>query len=166
MNLKLKIEKVGIDSIKNYKKNSKMHPEWHIEQIKKSILEFGFNDPIAVDSNLVVIAGHGRLEALKRLNYKEVEVIKIDHLTEIQKKAYIIAHNKINANTGFDLEILKEEIEDLKNENYELDNTFFSEGEIDLIFTENIFSDDSFLDDVEAPEDEKEKLCPHCGGKL
>ena len=81
----MKIEKISIDKIKMYENNAKEHPNWHIEQIKDSIHEFGFNDPIAVDENNVIIEGHGRYLALKELGYKEVEFIRLEHLTEEQK---------------------------------------------------------------------------------
>lgn len=109
----MKIEKISIDKIKMYENNAKEHPSWHIEQIKDSIHEFGFNDPIAVDENNVIIEGHGRYLALKELGYKEVEFIRLEHLTEEQKKAYILAHNKLTMNTGFNEELLMLELEEI-----------------------------------------------------
>ena len=105
------IEKINIENIKPYEKNAKLHPQEQIEQIKKSILEFGNNDPLAIDENNIIIEGHGRYEALKQLGYKELECIRLSHLSEEQKKAYILVHNKLTMNTGFDLEILNEELE-------------------------------------------------------
>ena len=95
----MKIEKVKIKEIKLYENNAKIHPEWQVEQIKNSIIEFGFNDPIAIDENNVIIEGHGRYLALKELDYTEVEIIRLDHLTEEQKVAYAVAHNKLTMNT-------------------------------------------------------------------
>ena len=109
----MKIEKISIEKIKMYENNAKEHPSWHIEQIKDSIHEFGFNDPIAVDENNVIIEGHGRYLALKELGYKEVEFIRLEHLTEEQKKAYILAHNKLTMNTGFNEELLMLELEEI-----------------------------------------------------
>ena len=83
----MKIEKISIDTIKPYENNAKLHPPEQIEQIKKSILEFGNNDPIAIDENGVIIEGHGRYEALKQLGFDEIEIIRLSHLTEQQKKA-------------------------------------------------------------------------------
>ena len=82
----MKIEKVKIEEIKLYENNAKIHPEWQIEQIKNSIIEFGFNDPIAIDENNVIIEGHERYLALKELDYTEVEIIRLDHLTESKQK--------------------------------------------------------------------------------
>lgn len=115
LEVKLKIVKVGIDTIKEYEKNAKLHPKEQIEQIKKSIEEFGNNDPIAVDENNVIIEGHGRIRALKELGYKEVDVIKLTHLTEEQKKAYILTHNKLTMNSDFDIDLLNEELDNIIN---------------------------------------------------
>lgn len=106
----MQIELINIDEIIPYENNAKLHPKEQIEQIKKSILEFGNNDPIAIDKNNVIIEGHGRLLALKELGYKEVEVIKLGHLTEEQRKAYTLIHNKLTMNTDFDIEILESEL--------------------------------------------------------
>ena len=115
----MKIELLAIDKIKMYENNAKLHPREQIEQIKKSILEFGNNDPIAVDENNVIIEGHGRYLALSELGYTDIEVIRLSHLTDEQKKAYILAHNKLTMNSGFDMEILELELEDITNINME-----------------------------------------------
>ena len=82
----MKIEKLKLSEITPYINNAKEHPQEQIDQIKGSIKEFGFNDPIAVDENNVIIEGHGRYIALQQLGAEEVEVIRLDHLSEIQKK--------------------------------------------------------------------------------
>ena len=109
----LKIEKVYIGDIKPYENNSKRHPKKQIEQIKESIKQFGFNDPIAIDENNMIIEGHGRYEALLELGYDSVECIRLSHLTEEQKKAYILVHNKLNMTTGFDELKLLDELNDI-----------------------------------------------------
>ena len=111
----MKIELLAIDKIKMYENNAKLHPREQIEQIKKSILEFGNNDPIAVDEHNVIIEGHGRFVALKELDYDEVEIIRLSHMTDEQKRAYILAHNKLTMNSGFDMDILELELEDITN---------------------------------------------------
>ena len=111
----MNIEKIKIGEIKPYENNSKLHPPEQVEQIKKSIQEFGNNDPIAIDENNVIIEGHGRYLALKELGYKEVEVIRLNHLTEEQKRAYILIHNKLTMNTSFDLDVLSEELKKIKS---------------------------------------------------
>ena len=109
----MKIETINIADVVEYENNAKLHPQEQIEKIKKSILEFGNNDPIAIDENNVLIEGHGRLKALKQLGYDEVEAIRLSHLSEEQKKAYILVHNKLNIDTGFDAELLSAELEDI-----------------------------------------------------
>ena len=152
----MEIIKININDIKRYEKNAKLHPQEQIEQIKKSILEFGNNDPIAIDENNVIIEGHGRYIALKELGYEEVEVIKLSHLTEEQKKAYILIHNKLTMNTGFDLDILNEELEQIENIDME---------EFDFIKIDNVSLDDFFEEKEEEgkkEEEPKEIQCPHC----
>lgn len=106
---KLKIEYVAVDSIKPYEKNAKLHPKEQIEQIKKSIEQFGMDDPIGVWKDEIV-EGHGRLIACKDLGYTEVPIIRLDHLTDEERKAYALAHNKLTMNSDFDIDILNEEL--------------------------------------------------------
>ena len=91
----MKIEKIKVSEIIPYEDNAKLHPERQVQQIKASINEFGFNDPIAIDENNVVIEGNGRLMAIKELGYEEVDCIRIEGLTEDQKRAYILVHNQL-----------------------------------------------------------------------
>ena len=109
---RLKIEYVDIDSIKPYENNAKLHPQEQIDQIKKSIELFGMNDPIGIWKDEIV-EGHGRLIALKELKYKEVPIIRLDHLTDEERKAYILAHNKLTMNSGFDIDILNDELQNI-----------------------------------------------------
>ena len=107
--MKLKIEYVDINSIKPYEKNAKLHPEEQIEQIKKSIEQFGMDDPIGIWKDEIV-EGHGRLIACKQLGYTEVPIIRLDHLTDEERKAYTLAHNKLTMNSDFDIDILNDEL--------------------------------------------------------
>lgn len=112
----MEIIKLKINDITPYEKNAKIHTEAQIEQIKKSIQEFGMNDPIAVwGEKNTIVEGHGRLEALKQLGYTEVDCIRLDHLTDEERKAYTLAHNKINMNTGFDIDLLDEELDSIED---------------------------------------------------
>lgn len=113
MRRKLKIETVPIDSIVAYENNAKLHPQEQVDQIVRSMEAFGNNDPIAIDENDRVIEGHGRLLALKQMGETEVPVIRLSHLTDEQKRAYILAHNQLTLNTGFDEELLKIELESI-----------------------------------------------------
>lgn len=116
----MEIIKLKISDLKPYKGNAKIHTQEQIEQIKKSIEQFGMNDPIAVwGEENVIVEGHGRIEALKQLGYDDVDVIRLDHLTDEERKAYTLAHNKINMNTGFDNKILDLELDDIQTINME-----------------------------------------------
>lgn len=111
----MKIERVKLSSIRPYENNAKRHPQSQVDQIAASIQEFGNNDPIAIDENGVIIEGHGRYLALQQLGYAEAEVIRLTGLTEEQKRAYILVHNQLTLNTGFDPEILRREIESIQS---------------------------------------------------
>ena len=114
MDNKLKIEYVDIKSIKMYSNNAKLHPKEQIEQIKKSMQEFGNIDPIGVWHNEVV-EGHGRLEAAKQLGMETIPIIRLDDLTDEQRKAYALIHNQLTINTGFDIELLSAELEEISS---------------------------------------------------
>lgn len=159
MENKLKVEYVDIDTIKPYKNNAKLHPKEQIEQIKKSIENFGMNDPIGIWNNEIV-EGHGRILACKELGYKQIPVIKLDHLTDEERKSYIIAHNKLTMNSDFDIDILRTELENLKELDFDLELTGFNVDELDELFKEDeeereIVEDDF---DIEPPEEPKAKL--------
>ena len=106
----LSIEYVSLDEIKPYEGNAKLHPEEQIEEIVSSIREVGFKDPIGIWNNEIV-EGHGRYEAAKRLGMTEVPVIRLDDLTDEQRKAYALIHNKTTMDSDFDLSVLAKEIE-------------------------------------------------------
>ena len=105
----MKIEMLKVKDLKPYKKNAKKHPKKQIERIANSIEQFGMNDPIAIWKDNVVISGHGRLEAMKQLGYAEVPCIRLDHLTDEERKAYTLAHNKV-AESEWDYSLLDDEI--------------------------------------------------------
>ena len=149
---KLTIEYLPIGDLKAYERNAKLHPAEQIQQIKTSIQEFGFNDPVAVWNDNEIIEGHGRLIAAKELGYTEIPVIRLDSLTDEQRKAYMLVHNKLTMNTGFDLELLNIELGSIND----IDMTEFG-------FEFEVFSDDSsevVEDDYneELPEEPKSKL--------
>jgi hypothetical protein len=110
----LKIEYLPIDSLKPYEGNAKEHPQEQIDQIIESIRQFGMNDPIAIygDEHLIV-EGHGRLLALQQMGAEEAPTIRLDHMTDEQRRAYTLVHNKTTMNSGFDMEILVDELESL-----------------------------------------------------
>lgn len=141
---KLKVEYISLDDIKTYENNAKLHPAEQIEQIKKSIQEFGFNDPIAIDENNVIIEGHGRYIACKELGINEVPIIRLEGLDDEHKRAYMLVHNKLTMNTDFDIELLIEELDNIFN----IDMSKF-DFEIDDI------NMDEFGTDFELPSGDK-----------
>ena len=159
MENKLKVEYVDIDTIKPYKNNAKLHPKEQIEQIKKSIENFGMNDPVGIWNNEIV-EGHGRILACKELGYKQIPVIKLDHLTDEERKSYIIAHNKLTMNSDFDIDVLRTELENLKELDFDLELTGFNIDELDELFKEDEEEQEIIEDDfdIEPPEEPKAKL--------
>ena len=129
MNSKHTIEHLETHTLVPYAKNSRTHDDAQIAQIAASIKEFGFTNPILIDKENVVIAGHGRLMAALRMNFKYVPCIRLGHLTEAQKRAYIIADNRLALNAGWDEEMLSLEIADLKSLEVDLDLLGFTSDE-------------------------------------
>lgn len=150
--MKLKVEYIPINSIIPYENNAKIHTDEQIEQIKRSIEEFGMNDPIGIWQDNIIIEGHGRLMACKELGMEEVPVIRLDNLTDDQRKAYTLIHNQTTMNTGFDLDILNEELE-----NIELDMSLFGFDDFDFAID---LDDAEIIEDevLEVPEEPKAKL--------
>ena len=110
----LKIEYVSKDQLKPYAKNAKLHTDDQVEQIKRSIEEFGFNDPIAVWHDDEIIEGHGRLLAVMEMpEIETVPIIRLDDLTDEQRRAYMLVHNKLTMNTDFDFELLDSELDNI-----------------------------------------------------
>lgn len=142
-----------------YVNNSRTHSEEQVNQICASINEFGFTNPLLIDEKDSIIAGHGRLMASKKLGMEEVPCIVLEGLTEAQKKAYIIADNKMALNAGWDEELLKIELENLKELDFDLELTGFNVDELDDILNFNE-SEDAEEDDYEivVPEEPKAKL--------
>ena len=110
----MEIVKIKIKDLTPYEKNAKLHPKEQIEQIKLSIQKYSMCDPIGVwGEKNIIVEGHGRYIALKELGYKEVDCIRLDHLTDKERKEYTIVHNKTTMDTGFDLDVLLPELEEL-----------------------------------------------------
>jgi DNA modification methylase len=133
----LNIEQWPIDRLIPHARNARTHSDDQIAQIAASIREFGFTNPILVDGRDGIIAGHGRLLAARKLKLAEVPVIVLDHLSETQKRAYIIADNKLALNAGWDDEMLRIELQALGEEDFDLDLVGFSPEELAELLDEN-----------------------------
>ncbi len=151
------IELKSVDELIPYSKNARLHSEAQVAQIAASIIEFGFTNPVLIDGEKGIIAGHGRLMAAKKLGLKEVPVVVLDHLSETQKKAYIIADNKLAENAGWDEEILASELADLKDENFNLDLIGFEDQELEKIFA-NLYDKNEEQETEEIPELEEKPI--------
>lgn len=131
MKSSLTIKNRPINELIPYINNARSHSTDQIALIAGSIKEFGFNDPIAIDKDKGIISGHGRLEAARLLGLKEIPTIELSHLSNEQKKAYILAHNRIALDAGWDDELLKIELNELKDVGFDLSITGFNENDLE-----------------------------------
>jgi DNA modification methylase len=133
-------------------RNARTHPKRQLEQLKASIKEFGFTNPILVDHDGNIIAGHGRLQAAKAMDLAEVPTITLSGLSETQKRALRLADNKIALNAGWDLEVLQQELGELASIDLDIDPTLtgFSTGEIDVILSKSVDPDDEVVPPIPA----------------
>ena len=148
-------ENVPIKQLKPYKNNARTHNEKQIEKIANSIQEFGFINPVLIDSDYGIIAGHGRVKGAEKLGMDEVPCLFVEDLTEEQKRAYIIADNKLALDAGWDYELLQIELEELDNMDFDFTLTGFEDLELD---DESLFSMDdiSEVDGYNSSEDDRE----------
>jgi len=150
MKNKPKIEILKTDSLIPYARNSRTHSEAQVAQIAGSIREFGFTNPVLIDAENGIIAGHGRIMAAQKLGLTEVPCIRLDHLTETQRKAYVIADNKLALNSGWDDSMLALELAELQDDNFDLSLTGFDESELADLLAETI-EGETDPDDVPEP---------------
>lgn len=160
-----RIELWSIDRLVPYKRNSRTHSPEQVAQIAASISEFGFVNPILVDSGDGVIAGHGRLAAAQDLGLDEVPVVVLDHLSPTQRKAYIIADNQLAQNAGCDMSMLQQEVAGLQLQDFDLELLGFDEKDLaELLNLERIDADQAPEKFAEVDYDiETEHRCPSCG---
>ena len=150
--MSMQIESVPVSDLKEYEKNSRTHSDDQVAKIAASVEEFGFTNPILIDESNGVIAGHGRLQAAKRINRGAVPCIRLAHLSESQKRAYVIADNKIAESGGWDDEMLKMEIMELAQDDYDLKLTGFDEAGLDSILAIS----EEVMEAVQKKRDHKE----------
>lgn len=133
----LKIEYVAVGDLREYARNARTHDVDQVAQIAASIREFGFTNPVLIDENNEIIAGHGRTQAAISIGLQEVPAIRLEGLSDAQKRALRISDNSIALNSGWDLELLAGEIQDLDLEGFDLDILGFSDEFLnDLVITE------------------------------
>ena len=162
MQLNVKYRKV--EDLIPYVNNSRKHSDEQVAQISASIKEFGWTNPILIDGTNSIIAGHGRLMAARKLKMDEVPTIELDHLTDTQRKALIIADNKLALNADWDTTLLTIELDELLKDGFALDILGFNEQEIKTIMSDINFDAGSEEDQGKLDQlDPKWICCPHCG---
>lgn len=156
----LEVVKVPTTELFEYVNNAKLHPAEQVDQIVRSIEQFGFNNPILAwhndEGDAEIVAGHGRLMAAKALGLEELPVVFLDHLSEEQRRAYILVDNKLTMNSDFDFEILDAELDSIVS----IDMQDF--GFVDLSIDWDAI-DDFDEESIEAPDEERLLTCPKCG---
>lgn len=149
-------ERVPLADLVPYARNARTHSDEQVAQIAASIREFGFLNPIIIDADNGIIAGHGRVLAAQKLKLKDVPCVRVEHLTETQKRAYILADNKIALNAGWDTELLKVEIATLQEENFDDLLTGFSDDEMNVLLSDVEFTPN--FPDEDSEEKEKKYI--------
>lgn len=144
---------IKIDELKEYGKNARTHTAEQVAQVAASIKEFGFTNPVLIDESNEIIAGHGRTASARSIGMTEVPAIRLEGLTDAQKRALRIADNKLALNSGWDNDLLSEELEALKFEDFNIDVVGFSSEELDELLTEatQTMTDTQIAEDT-APE--------------
>ena len=141
----------SITSLKPYAANARIHSKQQVKQIAASITRFGFTNPVLISDGGEIIAGHGRVEAAKSLGWKAVPTLALSHLSDIERRAYVLADNKLALNAGWDRDILAIELQALVDLDFEVELTGFSLAEIDFVLDE---ASDADPDGIDAAEDE------------
>ena len=159
----MEIEQRPISGLIPYTNNARTHSDEQVAKIAASIREFGWTNPVLVDGENGIIAGHGRVLAARKLGYSEAPCIELSHLTDAQKRAYVIADNRLALDAGWDNELLRVEFTELQGAGFDLELTGFSLDKIEAMQLD----DDA---DPEAPDDfgsadisELSHTCPKCG---
>ena len=130
------VEAMPVASLKPYSRNARTHSRKQVRQIAKSIQRFGFTSPVLVSDDNEIVAGHGRVEAAKLLGHATVPTLRLSHLNAAERRAYVIADNKLALNAGWDRELLAIELQGLIDVDFDLELTGFSLAEVDLVLDE------------------------------
>lgn len=157
------IKRVATVDLIPYANNSRVHSDEQVNQIAASIKEFGFLNPIIIDGDNGIIAGHGRVMAANKLGIKELPCVDASHLSEAQKKAYVIADNKIALNSDWDNELLRIELNVLDEMGFDISLTGFSDFELREITLENGAQEDGSTQEIDTDDYKMDHKCPKCG---
>ena len=148
----IQIEHLKVDDLIPYAKNARTPSDAQVSQIAASMTEFGFVNPILIAEDNTIIAGHGRLMAAKLLNLKTVPTIRLGYLDETQRRALVIADNKIAENAGWDEDLLREELSALGDLDFNIDLLGFNAEELDNLFLDDANASGALTDEDAAPE--------------
>ena len=160
----MKIEQIAVADLIPYARNARTHSDAQVAQIAASIREFGFNNPVLIDVDSGIIAGHGRVLAARKLGMREVPCIRLGHLSEVQMRAYILADNKLAINAGWDEAMLGLELEALQLADVDLSLTGFEVGEIDILLNgANTEPPTSSTKEIDPDDYQMGQRCPRCG---
>jgi ParB-like chromosome segregation protein Spo0J len=162
----MKIEQLPTADLIPYARNTRTHSPEQVAQIAGSIREFGFTNPVLIDAENGIIAGHGRVMAASKLGLAKVPCIRLAHLTETQKRAYIIADNKLALNAGWDEEMLGLELADLREADFDLDVLGFDNFAIEQFLNppeRNDEAPESSGGEIDVDGMQMECACPKCG---
>lgn len=132
----MQIQNLPIDTLRPYERNARTHSKRQIRQIAKSIQRFGFCNPVLIDDQRKIVAGHGRVAAAKLLGIDQIPTVELAHLSDVEKRAYILADNRLAEKAGWDREILAIELQALVDLDFEVELTGFETAEIDLVLEE------------------------------
>lgn len=161
----MQIEYIDIDKVIPYANNPRNNDGEAVDRVAASIAEYGFKSPIIIDKDNVIVAGHTRLKAARKLNLAKVPIIRANDLTPAQVKAFRLAENRVSEYATWNNELLSIELEGLQDLEFDLDLTGFEQWELDNLL--NPVSDDDlqdfFIDKEEKPKESKKVTCPHCG---
>lgn len=170
----METREVNVGDLIPYLRNSRKHSDDQILKLCSSIREYGFTTPIIIDEENNVLAGHGRLEAVKKLGWEKVPCVVLKGLTKAQKKAYVIADNKLALDADWDFDTLKLELESLKELDFDLELTGFDEFELDGLLNTTVPEGENHESDEPSPSSSTEEptlgefrkethICPECG---
>ena len=160
----MQVEQIGIETLIPYANNARTHSDEQVAQIAASIREFGFNNPVLIDEQSSIIAGHGRVLAARKLELDSIPCIRLNHLSETQRRAYIIADNKIAMNAGWDEELLALELTELTEFGVNMDLTGFSLLEMSNIFDDGVRGvPDTSSQEINPDDYQMGHQCPKCG---
>lgn len=158
----MRVEMIEIERLIPYARNARTHSDDQVAQIAASIREFGFTNPVLIDAHDGIIAGHGRVMAARKLGLADVPCIRLGHLTEAQKRAYVLVDNKLALNAGWDEDMLRLELGELQADGFELDLLGFSGDELQELMHGGNFEPGT-EEDQSRLDQKNQTVCPSCG---